>query len=100
MVRPLSPAPLFDSAADSGELQVLRLKISGGLVKRRQRLPPVVDEKRAVDFPSGVFSVILGGGRLWWGVVVINSEGIKTDYLENKKLNGLYITHMLSKKTD
>ncbi|KAM3585292.1 uncharacterized protein V6R79_013191 [Siganus canaliculatus] len=31
--RPLSPALGFDSAADSGELQVLRLKISGGLVK-------------------------------------------------------------------
>lgn len=33
--RPLSLALVFlvDSAADSGELQVLRLKISGGLVK-------------------------------------------------------------------
>lgn len=54
MVRLLSPALVFDSAADSGKLQVLLLKISGGLVKCRQRLPPVVDEKRAVDFPSGV----------------------------------------------
>ncbi|CAJ1087707.1 Hypothetical predicted protein [Xyrichtys novacula] len=32
-VRPLSPALVSDSSADSGELQVLRLKISGGLVK-------------------------------------------------------------------
>lgn len=66
--RPLSLALVFlvDSAADSGELQVLRLKISGELVKNpRQQLPPMVDEKRAVDIPSGVFSVILEGGR-WW----------------------------------
>ncbi|KAL7369865.1 hypothetical protein ABVT39_011040 [Epinephelus coioides] len=54
MARPLSLALVFDCAADSGELQVLGLKISGGLVRRRRRLPPVVDEKRAVDFPSGV----------------------------------------------
>lgn len=54
VMRPLSCAMVFDSAADSGELQVLRLKISGGLVKRRQLLPPVVEQRRAVDFPSGV----------------------------------------------
>lgn len=54
VVRPLSPALVFDSAADFGELQVLRLKISGGLEKARQLLLPAVDEKRAVDFSSGV----------------------------------------------
>lgn len=61
-MRPWSPALVCDSAADSGELQVLRLKMSGGSVKPLQLPPPMVDEKRAVDVPSG-FSLIPGGGR-------------------------------------
>ena len=67
VVRPLSPARsgFWQHCTDSGELQVLRLKISGGLVKRRQLLPPVGRREESCWLPKWCFSVILGGGRLW-----------------------------------
>lgn len=55
--------------------------LCGGLVKRRQLLPPVVFEKRAVDFPSGVslWSLRVGGGGYPLVQISRNSDGIKTD---------------------
>lgn len=77
---------VFDSESDSGKLQVLRVKISGGLEKCLWRPPPVVDEKRVVDFISGDSVMFRGGGGGEGGYLfVLKVETVKAS---NSRLMG------------